>query len=75
MDSPNTPKKVSRWTEVKPDGTPKHKEGDLFWVDAAEDCHIRVVRRCTKCGTGTLVPWMKEQPAEVCCLRCRSACK
>jgi len=60
----------SRWTDLRPDGKPKRKAGDLFWVDA--DNSIRIVVKCATCGRGLLVRWSSKTP-EVRCQDCEHA--
>ena len=57
-----------RWTDLRSDGSPKHKEGDLFWVDA--DSTIRVVVRCSGCGKGFLGLWTSKPVKTLTCKVC-----
>jgi len=61
----------SRWIDFRPDGKPRRKVGDLFWVDA--DASIRIVFKCSACGRGLLVPWSSSTPKEVRCRECVKA--
>lgn len=58
----------SRWIDFRPDGKPRRKVGDLFWVDADES--IRIVFKCSTCGRGLLVPWSSKTLKEVRCREC-----
>ena len=62
-----------RWTDLRPDGKPRRKVGDLMWVDADET--IRMVVKCAGCGRGLLVRWETTTPKEVRCPKCNSTKK
>lgn len=60
-----------RWTDLRPDGKPRRKVGDLFWVDGDES--IRIVVKCAGCGRGLLARWETTTSKEVWCHECDHA--
>jgi DNA-directed RNA polymerase subunit RPC12/RpoP len=60
--------KKPRWDDVTPNGKPKIKVGDLFWINA--DNTIRVVVRCSVCGKGFLVLWNSNHTKALTCKAC-----
>jgi DNA-directed RNA polymerase subunit RPC12/RpoP len=57
-----------RWTDLRPDGKPRRKVGDLFWVDKDES--LRIVVKCAGCGKGLLARWETSTAKEVRCPEC-----